>query len=213
MQIEFDDLLSEIRAEILLKFGSKVSDSDPMFATVLANKIALKVFTQPIVEAVESIPAVIEASLEVVAAAVEEAEKTADALVAQTKANLFAISKLEMEASHQRIRDSISDIVESTLADSLGRVQGDLANLQRDVKDASGQFSGRSATKVNFILSGALLMLIGLFSAGSFSLYKTGMENRNDAQAWKAIYEDQQKVINSLPPAVKKQFNIPGAKG
>ncbi|WP_324729643.1 hypothetical protein [Pseudomonas chlororaphis] len=208
-----DELLQTIRTEILLQFGVKVSELDPMFATVLANKIAMKAFTQPIVSAVESIPGLIEASLEVVASAVEEAEKTADTLVAETKANLFAVSKLELEASHQRIKEAIGTIVESTLAESLGRVQSDFTALQRNVKEVSGQFRGKNAARVNIILSGALVLLLGLFSTGMFALYTVGMENLKDAQAWKALYEEQQSVVRDLPPAIKKQFNFPAARG
>ena len=201
-----NELFQQIKSDVFLRLNIKLSDQDPIFAMVLANQATMQTFSQPIVSAIESIPDILEGSLNIIATAVEEAEKTAATITAETKALLVALSKVETESAHQRIREAIESSVDKALASSLNRVQADVQAIEGKVKSMGGSFRDKKASVLNLVLAGALFSLIGLFSLGLYVLYDIGMSNRNAAEFWKGKYVEQLNVISNLPPSVKKLF-------
>lgn len=210
--MENNELFQQIKSDVFLRLGIKLSDQDPIFAMVLANQATMQTFSGPIVSAIESIPDVLEGSLNIIATAVEEAEKTAGTLTAETKALLVALSKVEIESAHQRIREAVESSVDKALAKSLNRVHADVQAIESKLKSTGANLRDRKASLLNLVLAGALFTLIGAFSLGLYVLYDIGMSNRNSAEFWKGKYSEQQDVINTLPPSVKKLFGS-AAKG
>lgn len=204
--MENSELFQQIKSDVFLRLGIKLSDQDPIFAMVLANQATMQTFSGPIVSAIESIPDVLEGTLNIIATAVEEAEKTAGTLTAETKALLVALSKVEIESAHQRIREAVESSVDKALANSLNRVQADVQAIESKVKSMGANFRDRKASLLNLVLAGALFTLIGVFSLGLYVLYDIGVSNRNSAEFWKGKYSEQQDVISNLPPSVKKLF-------
>ena len=210
--MENNELFQQIKSDVFLRLGIKLSDQDPIFAMVLANQATMQTFSGPIVSAIESIPDVLEGSLNIIATAVEEAEKTAGTLTAETKALLVALSKVEIESAHQRIREAVEGSVDKALANSLNRVHADVQAIESKLKSTGANLRDRKASLLNLVLAGALFTLIGAFSLGLYVLYDIGMSNRNSAEFWKGKYSEQQDVINTLPLSVKKLFGS-AAKG
>ena len=206
------EIFQQIKSDVYLNLGIKLSDQDPIFAMVLANQATMQTFKQPIVSAIESIPEVLEGTLNIIAAAVENAEKTAGTLTAETKALLVALSKVETEAAHQRIREAVESSVDKALGKTLNRVQVDIHEIEGKVKSLGGNFRDKKASLLNLVLAGSLFTLISVFSLGLYVLYDIGMSNRNSAEFWKEKYIEQQDVISSFPPSVKKLFGS-SAKG
>lgn len=200
------ELFEEIKLDVYQKLNYKLSDDDPIFAIVLANQKAITYFARPIVEAVESIPGIFESSLEKIATAVEIAEATADQLISETKSNLFAISKVEIEAAHSRLKDSLAAGIDQLLAEALGRVSGEVAELERRVKSTSSQTGMKKSFILNLVLAAGLLMTIAASSSALYALYSVGAKNLSDARYWRSEYDAQRDLIDKLPPSVKKQF-------
>ena len=204
--MENSELFQQIKSDVFLRLGVKLSDQDPIFAMVLANQATMQTFSGPIVSAIESIPEALEGTLNIIATAVEEAEKTAATLSAETKALLVALSKVEIEAAHLRIREAIESSVDKALASSLNRVQVDVLAIEGKVKSMGGNFRDKKASLLNLVLAGALFSLIGLSSLGLYMLYDIGMDNRIAADIYKAKFKEQAHIISTLPPPVKKLF-------
>lgn len=201
--MENNELFQEIKTDVFLRLGIKLSDQDPIFAMVMANQAVMKTFSDPIVTAVEGIPEALDGSLNIIASAVEEAEKTAITLMSETKGVMAALSKLEVEAAHNRIIDA----VEQSVGTALGRVKADVSALEVKVKSLGSNFRDTKSMTVNIVLSCVVCLLLTLFSVGIYSIYDAGIESRKSADFWQKEFAKQQKVINTLPPAMKKQFD------
>jgi uncharacterized protein (DUF1501 family) len=201
--MENNELFQQVKSDVFLRLGIKLSDQDPIFAMVMANQAVMKTFSDPIVTAVEGIPEALDGSLNIIASAVEEAEKTAVALMAETKGVMVALSKLEVEAAHNRIVDA----VEQSVGTVLGRVKGDVSALEAKIKSLGSSFRDTKSMTVNIVLACVVGLLLLLFSAGTYVLYDVGIESRKTADFWQKEFAKQQKVINSLPPSVRKQFD------
>lgn len=201
--MENNELFQELKSDVFLRLGIKLSDQDPIFAMVLANQAVMKTFSDPIVTAVEGIPEALDGSLNIIASAVEEAEKTAITLMSETKGVMVALSKLEVEAAHNRIVDA----VEQSVGTVLGRVKADVTALESKIKSLGSNFRDTKSMTVNVVLACVVGLLLLLFSAGIYVLYDVGIESRKSADFWQKEFAKQQKVINTLPPSVKKQFD------
>jgi uncharacterized protein (DUF1501 family) len=201
--MENNELFQQVKSDVFLRLGIKLSDQDPIFAMVMANQAVMKTFSDPIVTAVEGIPEALDGSLNIIASAVEEAEKTAIALMAETKGVMVALSKLEVEAAHNRIVDA----VEQSVGTVLGRVKADVSALETKIKSLGSSFRDTKSMTVSIVLACVVGLLLLLFSAGTYVLYDVGIESRKTADFWQKEFAKQQKVINSLPPSVRKQFD------
>jgi uncharacterized protein (DUF1501 family) len=201
--MENNELFQQVKSDVFLRLGIKLSDQDPIFAMVMANQAVMKTFSDPIVTAVEGIPEALDGSLNIIASAVEEAEKTAVALMAETKGVMVALSKLEVEAAHNRIVDA----VEQSVGTVLGRVKGDVSALEAKIKSLGSSFRDTKSMTVNIVLACVVGLLLLLFSAGTYVLYDVGIGSRKTADFWQKEFAKQQQVINSLPPSVRKQFD------
>ncbi|WP_426102938.1 hypothetical protein [Pseudomonas sp. PSPC3-3] len=205
-----NELFEQIKMDVFAGLGMKLSNQDPIFAMVMANQAAMRTFSAPIVEAIESIPQVLESSLNIIADAVEEAEKSAGLLTIETKAVLAALAKVELDSAHRRITDAVERSADSAVTASLQRMQGDVVKLEANLRSMGTNPQGKKTFAANIILAGAILGLVGVFSAASYVLYGIGIDNRNSAEFWRSQYSDQQRVIGALPPTYKKLFGSQG---
>lgn len=201
------ELYREIQAEVLQKLGIKISVNDPLFAVVLSNRVAMRSFTKPIVDAVQAIPPVMEASLEIIASAVEEAEKTAAALAADTKSHLFALQKVQLEESSSSLREAIKHVAKESVGIALERSVAEVVALETRLK-AVRVPEPKSASKALYTVAGAILALTILFGAAGYSLFYTALKNANDARNWQGLYYEQKSKLEKLPLSVKKQYQV-----
>lgn len=202
-----ETLLKDIKIEVYSQLGMKLSDQDPLFALLLANQQAMRFFSRPIIDAVESIPSLFEASLDKVATAVEEAEKTTDQLVNETKSNLYALCKVELDAAHLRLKEGLVVSIDQVLKESLAQVSVEVSDLERRVKGLSSNIGVKKAFMTNVLLSVSLLATLSVSAVAIYGLYSAGASNLSDARSWRAAYDSQREVIDKLPPQVRKQFD------
>ncbi|PRW84426.1 hypothetical protein [Pseudomonas fluorescens] len=207
-----NELFEQIKMDVFSSLGIKLSNQDPIFAMVMANQAAMRTFSAPIVEAIESIPGVLESSLNTIADAVEEAEKSSAQLTIETKGVLAALAKVELDSAHRRITDAVERSVDSAVSASLQRVQGEVVKLEASLRSVGTDPQGKKTFTANIILTGAVFCLIVFFSFASYLLYDVGIDNRNAANFWRSKYSDQQEVIGTLPASYKKLFDGPGKR-
>lgn len=207
-EVQNVELFQQIKLEIFSQLGVKVSDLDPLFAMVIANQIAMRTFSKPVSDAIESLPSALEKSVEIIAAAVEEAENTTGKLVAETKSNMYALAKLELEGVHQRIGVAIEKSVDEALGKSVVRLKSELSAIEGKVKSVASSYRDKRAMTLCIALASGLVVLMSFFGVGLYMLYKAGDDNRKAADFWRDEYSQQQRIINTLPPALKKQFEI-----
>lgn len=203
------ELQGKIKSAILLADGTKISSADPLFHFFIAQQEILDGFTQPVVEAVGAIPELLEKSLEKFVFAIEEAEKTSETLCAETKATLSALAMCELDSAHQRIKESVNSSVTSAVGDALQKVGADIAEMERKAKSLANGFRDPKALLLNLVLSSGLVVLLFVFSIGSFMLYQVGTKNLDSANFWHKQYQEQKTALSALPVSVKKQ--LPGA--
>lgn len=201
-----NELFEQIKMDVFAGLGIKLSNQDPIFAMVMANQAAMRTFSAPIVEAIESIPLVLESSLNIIAGAVEEAEKSADQLTTETKAVLAALSKVELESAHRRINDAVEQSVDSAVTGSLQRLKSEVVKLETDLRSLGTHTQSKRTLFANLLLSSVLLVLLGVFSTAAYVLYGVGIDNRDAADYWRSKYSDQQQIVGTLPPTYKKLF-------
>lgn len=200
------ELFEQIKMDVFAGLGIKLSNQDPIFAMVMANQAAMRTFSAPIVEAIESIPMVLEGSLNIIAGAVEEAERSAGQLTTETKAILAALSKVELESAHRRINDAVEKSVDVAVTGSLQRLKGEVVKLETDLRSLGTYPQGKKTFLANLTLSAVVLSLVGVFSTAAYVLYGVGIDNRDAADYWRTKFSEQQQVVGTLPPTYKKLF-------
>jgi hypothetical protein len=200
--MESGALLRGIKAEVLLQQGTKLSTDDPLFSLIIANQEILNNFSAPFTLALKELPGNIEQSLSKIVMAVEEAEKTTDYLMAETKGALNATANFELAAVQQLIKENI----EGSVGGALARAQHEIQALETRIRSLSGSFRDARAVTINIVLSGVVAALLVLFAVGIYVLHGAGMDNRNLAEYWQQQYNKQEKAISSLPLAAQSQF-------
>lgn len=201
-----NELFEQIKMDVFAGLGIKLSNQDPIFAMVMANQAAMRTFSAPIVEAIESIPLVLESSLNIIAGAVEEAERSAGQLTTETKAVLAALSKVELESAHRRINEAVEQSVDLAVTGSLQRVKSEVVKLETDLRSLGTHTQSRKTLFANLLLSAVVLSLVGVFSTAAYVLYNVGIDNRDAADYWHSKFSDQQQIVKTLPPTYKKLF-------
>ncbi|HBP4890434.1 TPA: hypothetical protein L5621_006266 [Pseudomonas aeruginosa] len=101
------DVLEEVRKRALTELDIKISRDDPIFSLVFANEAVLERMTDPLVLAVKQIPDEMGLSIEKIANAVEDAEKTVDRLVEEGKAALADTRDIEGKKLLRAVRESL----------------------------------------------------------------------------------------------------------
>ncbi|WP_055137718.1 hypothetical protein [Pseudomonas corrugata] len=199
-------LQDEIRTDIFLKYGVKINSDDPIFLYFVGHKVVLDKFTQPIVDAMRALPGELERSLSKVVFAVEEAERTSETLMHETKGALSALAKFEVEAAQERLKHNIEGNVVGFLKSALQGVNDEVVQIERQAKAVSKGLRNSKGSLLNMILAVAVVGLMGLFSVGMYMLYSAGTDNLDAANYWHGQYKGQQDALKSLPLSLKKQL-------
>lgn len=199
-------LKDKVKTGVLLEQGLKISDADPIFTYFIGQKIVLDNFTQPIVDAMRALPGELEKSISKIVFAVEEAERTSETLVHETKGALSALAKFEVEAAQERLKHKIEDSVAGLLKNALQGVNDEVVQIERQVKTLGKGLRDSKASLLNIVLAVAVVGLMGLFSVATYMLYVSGTENRDAASYWHDQYKGQQDALKALPSSLKKQL-------
>lgn len=179
-------LRDQIKTTVMLDQGVKLSDADPLFSYLIANKIVLDDFNVPIMAAISALPEALGESVRIIAEAVESSEKAASDLALQTQGALRAIGKVELESAQRATQAAIQETVATILADALQGAGKQITDLERRAKDVGGGFSRARSLVVTSCLSVALAAMVAISSVGGFALYQWGQEHSKAAAYWHA---------------------------
>lgn len=137
------------------------------------------------------LPNEINQSLNTIADATEEAEKTVELLKNDTKKYITEMINSELLNAKQNINVIIKENIDKTLKNSLESASKHADDIENKVKFLSHNIRDKNATWLNIILSITLAVLLGVFSASTYYLYKIGTENKEQAAYWYDKYQKQ----------------------
>ncbi|MDG6381266.1 hypothetical protein QCD83_20620 [Pseudomonas savastanoi pv. phaseolicola] len=159
---------------------------------------------------VKSIPRLLELSmrdsLDIVADAVEDAEDTALLLQETTKEVIQATAAKAGVDVALEMSTAIHQSLERVFEPALQRASIKIDDLEKRVSALSGNFRDTQATRFNYIILGGFVAVsIAVVCAMGWVAIKA--QDVNETNQWfYHEYKKQQAVINTLPPAIKKQF-------
>jgi hypothetical protein len=200
-------LNTDIRNAVFSELGIRLSEHDPIFSVVLANKLMLGSAGEALHQVVRDIPSAIESSISKIVLAVEDSEKTVGSLRDETKGMLNALSKLEIEQTHKRIKEiAVADISKSVV-DSTQLLQSAVVEAEKKIRDVSTGLRDSRLFIANLALSASLAFIILFSGIGLFIMYKSMAESRETSQFWYDKYQSQNEAVETLAPTVKKQVS------
>ena len=197
-----ESVLKEIKEEVFSQQDIKLSEQDPLFTLIIANQRVLDNFSRPFTQALKEMPGKISDSLNLLVSAVEDAEGTAEKLMANTQASLKSLAKDEVELAALQVQRKLEYSVVNTLAKANLEIQ----EIEKRVKSISSNYSDPKAMTINIVLAGVIATLLIIFSAGLYVLYDRGMESREAADYWYKKHMKQQRAIDGLPAVTKKKI-------
>lgn len=151
-----------------------------------------------ITDSARTIPENINKSLVTIADAVEEAEKTAASLGQQARDAIAAIKNGEIEAIRREVL--------SELSKELAATQEVAANIRKTLLSYPNAFRPKAPVGPLVILAAFTFAAVLGGSIFSWNMYQQNAElNRNVIQVYMK-YNEQQKVIQALPPEYRNKF-------
>lgn len=158
---------------------------------------------------VKSLPANLKGSLreslELIANAVEEAEKTAQSLKDTTESNLKAVSQLQIESLSKDTRSTIEDIFTKVVSDEIRKTERIASNLQ-DTLNRFPSYFGNQYKKMFYVMSALLAIVVLMCSLAVGALYIQSKNWEQRSAAVFSAYQDQQKIILTLPDNIRDKF-------
>lgn len=145
-------------------------------------------------------------SLQIVADAVEEAERTAKTLQQTTDDVMRATSAKACVEIGMELTSAISQSMEKVFEPALNRAAFKVEELEKRVAAISGQARDAHATRFNyFMLAGFVLSAAMMIGAMAWIAVKA--QDVNETNKWfYDEYKAQNKVIDSLPAEIKQRF-------
>mgnify|MGYP001066847829 CR=1 FL=1 len=142
-------------------------------------------------------------SLTMIANAVEEAENTAKKITAETRMTLEADKNAVTEAMSADIAQQIKVTLQNELGNELNKCAETVANI----RDTLSRFPDSFRAKFPVWPFAIMGVLIAGMAFGMFRMYQQNDELHRNVGRVYVIYEQQQKVIATLPPEIRKKFS------
>ncbi|RML97010.1 hypothetical protein ALQ86_200219 [Pseudomonas amygdali pv. eriobotryae] len=199
------ELNQKIRNEVFSEHGIRLSEQDPIFSVVLANKMMLDSVSDSLEEVVRDVPRAMNTVIEKIVLAVEDSERTVGSLRDETKGMLSALTKLEIENAHQRIKEIVVADTSAVLTGSTQALQSVAAKAEGKINELSASLRDTKLLITNVCLSVALALIVMTASIGGVMLYNFAQDSQESANYWYGESKKQSQAIDSLPNNVKKQ--------
>ncbi|MNR04625.1 hypothetical protein D3C85_1206020 [compost metagenome] len=197
-----ESVIKEVKDEVFSQQDIKLSEQDPLFTLIIANQRVLDNFSRPFTQTLKEMPGAISDSLNRLVSAVEDAEGTAEKLMANTQASLKSLAKDGVELAALQVQRKLEYSVVNTLANANLEIQ----EIEKRVKSISSNYRDPKAMTINIVLAGVIATLLLIFSAGLYVLYDRGMESREAADYWYKKHMKQERAIDGLPAIAKKKI-------
>lgn len=147
-------------------------------------------------------------TLNIVASAVEEAERTALSLQKDTKDIIQATTAKAGFDIGVELTGAIHKSLEKVFEPALSRATEKIASLENKVTSVSGSIRDTQATRFNYIILSAFV-IVAVMMIGSLSWLAIKTQDVNETNKWfYDEYKAQRKVIDRLPDAIKQQFKV-----
>jgi len=202
--IEFRD---KVKNAVYAEHGLRLADNDPVFSVILANKLFLDETGHSLQRALKDLPRAIEQTILKVVLAVEDSEKTVDSLRSEAKGMLTTLAKIELENAHKQIKESITVNTAEAIGASTKSFQDTIAVADKKIKELSAEMNGKQLLITNLMLGVALAFTIIFSGVGGYYLYQLAQDGKRDSMMFYKLSERQQKAIDTLPAALRKQLN------
>lgn len=144
-------------------------------------------------------------SLNLIAAAVEEAENTAKTLQQETQNNLSAVSKLQTENLNKETRAVIEDLFTKVVSDEIRKTEKIAISLQ-DTLNRFPSYFGNQYKKLCYVMGALMALVIVICSIGMGALFIQSKSWENRSVAVFNAYQEQQKIILTLPDNIRDKF-------
>lgn len=159
---------------------------------------------------IKAIPKVLELSmsdsLNIVANAVEDAEKTALVLQETTKDAIRAVTAKAAFDAGAELSTAIHQTLERILDPALNKASVQILSLESQVAKISGNVRDRHATRFNYMMLAGLIITV-LMMIGAMAWLAVVSQDANETNKWfYNEYKTQRAIIESLPPDIKKRF-------
>lgn len=144
-------------------------------------------------------------SLEIIADSVEAAEKTSQKLNTSTVEALKAISELQVEKLDKETRVVIEECFSRVVGDEIRKTERIASNLQETLEKFPNYF-GNQYKKLCYLfaaVAGASLITL-VVGMSALIMQSKSWENRTIGVF--NAYQEQQKIISTLPPEMRDKF-------
>ncbi|KOP53982.1 hypothetical protein [Pseudomonas coronafaciens] len=193
-----------IRESVFSETGIRLSEQDPVISVILANKMLLNEAGGALHEVVRDIPNAIESSIEKIVLAVEDSERTVGSLRDETKGMLNALAKLEVEETHRRIKNVVSEDISLMVGQSTKALNAAALAAENKIKTLGAGLRDSKLFMANIALSIGLAFTVIIFGVGGVVMYNFAQEAKSASDYWYGRYQQQQEAVDSLPAATKK---------
>ncbi|MFA0940850.1 hypothetical protein ACDH53_26115 [Pseudomonas tremae] len=193
-----------IRESVFSETGIRLSEQDPVISVILANKMLLNEAGGALHEVVRDIPNAIESSIEKIVLAVEDSERTVGSLRDETKGMLNALAKLEVEETHRRIKNVVSEDISLMVGQSTKALNAAALGAENKIKTLGAGLRDSKLFMANIALSIGLAFTVILFGVAGVVMYNFAQEAKSASDYWYGRYQQQQEAVDSLPAATKK---------
>jgi hypothetical protein len=146
-------------------------------------------------------------SLEIVAEAVEDSEKTAKQLQEATRLAIQATSSQLAFDAGVELTNSIQASLQRTFEPALERAASKIESLEVRLKTISNHARDAHATRFNYIVLCGFVVCTVLMVGAMAYLAVLAQENSDTNKWFYNEYKSQRTVIDSLPPDIKKRFD------
>jgi hypothetical protein len=159
---------------------------------------------------IKAIPKVLQLSmadsLNIVANAVEDAEKTALSLQESTNNAIRATTAKAAFDAGAELSTAIHQTLERIFEPALVRASAEIQSLESRISKISGSVRDKHATRFNYIIL-AGFVISALSMIGALSWLAIVAQDANETNKWfYNEYKAQRGIIDSLPPDIKKRF-------
>ncbi|MCX8963069.1 hypothetical protein EHW64_18605 [Erwinia psidii] len=144
-------------------------------------------------------------SLELIADAVEQAEKTAQELQRETQSNLKAVYELQVEKLNRETRSVIEESFSKAIKDEMHKTKKIALNLQDTLQNFPSYF-GNQYKKLCYLMAAILVLVIFVFGFGMNALYLQSKSWEQRSVGIFNAYQEQQKIIMTLPDNERNKF-------
>lgn len=196
---------NSVKNAVYAEHGIRLSDDDPVFAVLLANKLILDEAGRSLQQVLKELPHALETSIYKIVAAVEDSEQTVDSLRSEAKGMLMALTKIELENAHVKVKEVINTSYVDALNEASESFQSTLAAADKKIRSMSSSMNATRLTMTNIMLGIALTFTVMFSCIGGYVLYDFAQESKRDALAFYKLSERQQKAIDTLPVPLRKQ--------